>query len=187
MKGDVTNFVKEMKAFLRQVREIEYWAGVIKSTRSIDAALQYGIDRRWSFDKNFLLDDIGDIVGMPRYNKSNFDYSVMLKAKIQMNASRGEPERIISAIRAICQTEVIRYYEYYPASVVVEFESDVVPDGINQIMEKVVSGGVHINVVQMASDAFAFSADGSDELGDTAHGFAPVDQSSGGRLSQVVK
>lgn len=187
MKGDLSNFAMEIRSFGIQVEELLDAAAIVKSVRSIDAALQYGIDQGWDADINPLLDGIGDIVGQPRYNHSNAEYVILLRAKILMNASRGEPERIIAAIRAICQTAVIRYDEYYPASIVVEFESDTAPEGLLAIMQKIVSGGVRIEVIRSAlTDAFAFSDDGTLVRGDTVHGFAPVDQSTGGRLSSII-
>jgi len=187
MKGDQSNFAKEIRAFAVQVEELVDAANIVYSVRSIDAALQFGIDHGWPTDTNPVLNDIGDIVGQPRYNHDNAEYAILLKAKVQMNASRGEPERIISAIRSICQTEQIQYEEYYPASIVVTVESDNVPEELNQIMQKIVSGGVRINLVASSTtDAFAFSDDGTLGTGDTVHGFAPVDQSSGGKLSALI-
>ncbi len=187
LKGERSRFAKEIRAFADQVQDLENAAHIIYTTRSIDAGLQYGITQGWDIDKNPILDDIGDIVDQPRYNHNNADYAIFLKAKIMMNASRGEPERIIETIRSICGTEVIRYYEYYPASIVVEFESDAVPEGLNSIMQRIVSGGVRIGIVASSeTDAFAFSDDGTLGSGDAVHGFAPVNQSSGGKLSALI-
>lgn len=63
------------------------------------------------------LDVLGVHVGVDRNGLSDADYRLLIEAKIQINVSSGQPERVISAVRFIYDTNDIEYVPNYPAKV----------------------------------------------------------------------
>jgi hypothetical protein len=165
--GDQSNFALEMSAFAGQVQALENAAFQVYLYRGIDAALQYGIDQGWDVNTNQLLDDIGSIVGAPRQGETNANYSVAIKAQIQMNASQGEPERLISALQQIVTdpgstSPVIDFIAMQPARVCLNIElPQQIPWYMQQVMDKVKSGGVSLEIQQSTERPFCFSVDGT--------------------------
>lgn len=63
------------------------------------------------------LDVLGIHVGTNRSGLNDNDYRLLIKAKIQINISSGQPESIISAVRFLYDTNDIEYAPEYPAKV----------------------------------------------------------------------
>jgi hypothetical protein len=167
--GDKSFFVLECRAFAAQVQLLEDAAMDVYLYRGIDAALIYGAANGFgnSSLQNPILDGIGDIVGQPRNLLTNLQYAIMIKAKIQMNATQGEPERIIAALSAITTTpgntpKRVNYQNSFPAGVTLTVENpDSIPDRMQDIMESVVSGGVSVTIHQVTGRPFCFSLNGT--------------------------
>ena len=169
--GDQSNFAKEMRAFADQVQALEDAAFLVYLTRGIDSALAYGIAQSWASNTNPVLDDIGSIVGAPRKKLSNVDYALAIKAQIQMNASQGEPERLIFALQQMITTPgnafpKINLTEMQPATVILSIENpeDPLPTYtwlIQQTMDKVKAAGVALEVQKSTARPFCFSVDGA--------------------------
>jgi hypothetical protein len=178
-KGLQSNFAKEIRLFASQVQALEDAAWDVYTKRTIDAAVTFSLDA--------VLDRIGELVGESRLARSNFDYAVAIRARIQMNASQGEPERLISAIRSVCDTEDIDYQDLSPATIHIQFGSDTAPSNILEIMKKIKSGGVQIFLVKSdPDDAFMFASESTSET-DSDHGFSDLSQITGGKLSELIK
>jgi hypothetical protein len=169
--GAQSNFAKEVRAFAAMVQELEDAINDVYLYRSIDQALIYGAANGFgdSATENPILRDIGSAVGQPRYGNplwTNAQYAPMIKAKIAMNASQGEPERIIAALQTITTTPVntpkrVEYVNSFPAGITLTVEDpDTVPANMQQIMESVVSGGVSVKIQQRTGRPFCFSLDG---------------------------
>lgn len=166
--GDRSFFTAEVRAFAAQVQVLENTIMDVYLYRGIDSALIYGAAHGFgdSATENPILDGIGDIVGQPRNLLSNAKYAIMIKAKIQMNATQGEPERIIAALQAITTTpgntpKHIDYQNSFPAGITLTVENpDVIPSRLQDIMESVVSGGVSVVIHQRGGRPFCFSLDG---------------------------
>ncbi len=63
------------------------------------------------------LDVLGIHVGFDRLGYDDESYKTLLRAKIEINISSGEPERLISAFRTLFQTENVEYTPVYPAKI----------------------------------------------------------------------
>jgi len=63
------------------------------------------------------LDVLGIHVGVDRNGLSDSNYRLLIEAKVQINISSGQPERVISAIRFLYDTNDIEYSPEYPAKV----------------------------------------------------------------------
>ena len=177
--GDESFFAAEVGAFAAQVQILEDAAMDVYLYRGIDSALAYGVAQSWDAGLNPILDGIGDLVGQPRNLMTNAQYAIMIKAKIQMNATQGEPERIIAALSAITTTpgntpKRVNFQNSFPAGITLTVEHpDTVPDRLQDIMESVVSGGVSIVIHEIgaAGRPFCFSLDGINPFFSYGRGF----------------
>lgn len=166
--GDKSFFVEEVRAFAAQVQILEDAVMDVYLYRGIDAALIYGAAHGFgdTATENPILDGLGDIVGQPRNLLTNAQYAIMIKAKVQMNATQGEPERIIAALQAITTTpgntpKRVHFQNSFPAGITLTVENpDIIPDRMQDIMESVVSGGVSVVIHQITGRPFCFSLDG---------------------------
>lgn len=179
--SDQSNFAKEMRAFADQVQELEDAAFIVYTYRGIDSALAYGADQGWASNVNPVLDDIGSIVGAPRQSLLNVDYALSIKAKIQMNASQGEPERLVAALQQIITTPgnnhpKIDLIEIQPATVCLNLENPENPLPIatwliQQTMDKVKTAGVALEIQKSTARPFCFSVDSATPWYSNGKGF----------------
>lgn len=72
------------------------------------------------------LDVLGVHVDIDRNGLDDESYRTLLKAKIEINVSSGEPERLISAGRSLFNTEDIEYTPEYPAKVRMLADGDLI-------------------------------------------------------------
>jgi hypothetical protein len=179
---DDSNFSLEMQAFGDHVQAIETAAFAVYLYRGIDAALAMGYSST--------LDDIGSIVGAPRYEYSDIDFAIAIKAKIQMNASQGEPERLISALQNIMTIPgnnlvKVDYFEGQPARVFMNVElQEIIPANLQYILDGVKSAGVALSIQQSKSRPFCFSANGTTPWYANGKGFGNNDtDENGGQLA----
>jgi hypothetical protein len=186
--GDVSYFAQEIMAFADQIQALETAIMAVYLYRGIDAAVSGGYSQT--------LDDIGGIVGCPAHivagslTMTNAEYAIALRAQIQMNASRGEPERLIAAIQFLSTSPggtscKVDYIQMQPASAVLNLENPSWPDFLGkdlsgslalipfwqQVMDKVKAGGVALSVQQSSSRPFCFSIDGATPWYSNGKGF----------------
>jgi hypothetical protein len=189
--GAVSYFTQEMMAFGDQVQALETAIMAIYLCRGIDAAVEYEYSQT--------LDDIGSIVGCPPHivdgsaTMSDGDYALALRAQIQMNASQGEPERLISAIQFLTAPagdtpSKIDFVAYQPASVCLNVDNpEVIPIYLQQVMDKVKAAGVALTVQISTDHMFCFSLDGFTPWYTGGKGFRPTSASSdGGQLASPI-
>lgn len=69
------------------------------------------------YAEGYQLDVLGIHVGADRNGLSDTDYRLLIEAKVQINISSGQPERLISALRFLYDTNDIEYTPIYPAKV----------------------------------------------------------------------
>lgn len=89
-----------LKIFVKQIQELENTFYDLYTLRYIDTAFGYQLDR------------LGDIVGIARYGLNDEDYRNRIYAQIILNASNGQPELFIQALRLIMNATNIKYSEY---------------------------------------------------------------------------
>jgi len=88
------------------------------------------------------LDVLGIHVGVDRNGLSDNDYRLLIEAKIQINVSSGQPERAISAVRFIYDTEDIEYAPNYPAKVRIYVLNQEYTDAEAYLILQIIPSGV---------------------------------------------
>jgi hypothetical protein len=147
-QGDQSRFSKEIQIFATQVQEIEQAISDVISLRELDNAT------------GKTLDYVGEVVGISRpYGLNDAAYLIIIKAKIQMNASGGEPERLIAAIRALTTAGDVAFWDI-PFLVSLEFPGTSIIDGLWNFIKRIVAGGVELRLVNVDSlSPFTFDSD----------------------------
>lgn len=135
-KGDPSKVSKFVRVFANQIQELE--------TTTNDVLIL----RQFAYAENTELDGIGEIVGENRQGKTDADYRIAILTRINTNASRGEPERLITALKQITESTSVHFYEMYPASIWVDFALNTTIDGLLAYLQKVCSAGVKLNLNQ---------------------------------------
>jgi hypothetical protein len=174
-RGDQSLFSKFVQAFAAQIQNLENATWDTMLLRRIDVAT------------GAQLDSLGEIVGETRQGKIDADYKIAILAKIQMNASCGEPERLIAAVKALTGATVVEYQDIFPATVYINFESDtVVSDQLYNYLQRLLPAGVRLILTQSDDDDTFMFASGSSSESDSSHGFADLTQTTGGKLSNLL-
>ena len=145
-QGDKTIFSKEIQADADQAQDLENAIWAVKDARSVENAT------------GATLDYIGEVVGCNRpTGYEDESYRLLIKAQIQMNASGGEPERLIAGVVALAGASWVRYMDYYPCMVSLEFAGTAIAN-LWTLIKRIVAGGVWLRFVQ-ADGANAFQFD----------------------------
>jgi len=63
------------------------------------------------------LDILGIHIGLNRNGRNDTDYKYLIKMKIEINTSSGQPEKVISALRFLYDTNDIEFVPQYPAKI----------------------------------------------------------------------
>ena len=137
-QGDQTLFSKEVQAFADQAQALDNAIQDVYNLRGVYTAT------------GMTLDYVGDQVGCTRpAGMSDTNFQDLILAQIQMNASGGEPERIISAVRALTNATTINYREIYPCLVWLEIQATIFPLNFWTFMKRLVAAGVALNIVSL--------------------------------------
>jgi hypothetical protein len=155
-KGDPSNVSKFVRVFADQVQLLENASADVKILRQFDHA------------ENAQLDEIGAIVGENRQGKSDAEYRIAILARINTNASRGEPERVITALRQITASTDIHYTEHYPGMIQLSFSAPAVVSGLLAYLQQACSGGVRL-ILDQYSTTHPFRFDIGPDGFDTGH------------------
>ncbi len=90
------------------------------------------------------LDGIGQIVALERQGLDDDKYRDALKFQILLNASKGDPEILILALKEFTQSTIAKLYELFPAACYGEFSSETFDDfdTLNKKMQDLCAGSV---------------------------------------------
>ena len=90
------------------------------------------------------LDGLGDILALPRNGLDDEDYRIALKFQALLNASKGEPETLIEALKVFTRSTDVQYFELYPAACYGYFNNPdyQVTDELDKKMDNLCAGGV---------------------------------------------
>ena len=116
------------------------------------------------------LDLVGTIVDQARLGFDDEFYRILLKVKIGINNSKGEPESVINTMKLIAQATEAQYLNFGNGNIglAVNTLTGITPDNadfIYQQMERVVMAGVRINYISCYDPDEPFSFDGIGPLG----------------------
>lgn len=107
------------------------------------------------------LDGIGDIVGLARNGMNDDEYRFALRFRIFINASSGEPETLIKALKYFTQANYVKYDPLYPAAFQMFTDGTIIPDDLIPTIQDIAMAGVtYIPVVASYGEIrFAFGDD----------------------------
>lgn len=174
-KGDVSNIAKLVRIFVDQLQEAEDVTKDVATLRQFD----YAVGQQ--------LDNIGEIVGEERLGRDDAEYKDAIVFRIFINASNGEPETLITALRTLTQALDIRYRELHPAKVHMAFDATVLPGNLGTIMQGLCPAGVDLELVWSdADEPFIFTGQGISLPDTDGLGFSSTAQVEGGKLSSLI-
>jgi hypothetical protein len=109
------------------------------------------------------LDFIGEIVGISRYDfsavLSDADFRTALNLQIRLNHSAGEPENLIAGLQDYTGASKVNYRPLFPSEVWLEYIGGTTPDGLYQMVLKLLAGGIGLTLVHSEVDTFTFDSD----------------------------
>lgn len=169
-----------LSSYLRRVQELE------------DAIFDTLIARLLDNAIGAQLAAIGRIVG--QINEVGWDddtYRLYIRARIRANQSNGHGDDVIDVLNLVEAADFV-LREYYPASMVVDFETPTAADPaiLIELARRAKSASVRLQLLygdhDIGVDAFSFVA-GSSAVASTTEGFALTDLSTGGYLSGALE
>jgi hypothetical protein len=181
-------------------RRLEQWRG----KPNIEAAIRAIIGGKQELEDTFFdlfnkrlsladaegeqLDQYGTIVGQERLNFNDEFYRILLIARIGINISNGEPERIISTLKLFTSANFIHYMNLRNAEIALGSDGQINPLTVEFLignLQRTVMGGVRVNYLCMydPDEAFSFAGDNTKTIG---MGFGTIaDNTVGGKFGQL--
>lgn len=161
---DKPKFEAFITAFVQQFQDIEDVIGQLLTDRQIDTATGEN------------LNILGRIVGEERQGRTDADYRVWIKARIQINKSSGTSEEIINVLALITGFQTAGSFELiedtYPAYVHIVVGpalGSIDPQVLYDILDEMRSACVAFNMTYHITDpVFAFDAGPGFDLGHLA-------------------
>jgi len=134
------------------------------------------------------LDQVGTIVGQDRLNFDDDFYRILLLARIGINVSNGEPERIIDTIKLLTSASYIHYMNLNNAEMAIGSDGVINPLTVEFLitnLQRVVMGGVRVNYLAIYDGEDSFSIDGPNSK-TVGKGFGSIyDVTKGGKIAQA--
>lgn len=134
------------------------------------------------------LDVLGQIVGQERMNFDDDFYRILLLARIGINVSNGEPERIISTTKLLTKANFVHYMSLRGAEIAVGSDGVINPLSVSFLLSnlgRVVMGGVRVDYLAIYDGPDSFSFDGPNQK-TPGKGFGSIDDANaGGKFGQV--
>lgn len=124
------------------------------------------------------LDGIGDIVGEDRQGRTDGDFRIAIKTRIFLNASSGEPDTLIRAVRELTVATSVQYNENYPAFVELISNGTVFTTEMVEQLDLLAAGGVKLVLIVTPNIANVFTFADEDGVPNLAGlGYSEVDAS----------
>lgn len=127
---------KLLEIFLSQVQELED-ANVELDTYSTDITLAYG----------YQLDIIGKLIGVQRKGRTDEQYRDAIYFQISINIGSGTPEDCIQYLSSVTKATDVKYWEHYPACIILETNGTNTTSAIPQALDNVSPAGVKVGGV----------------------------------------
>jgi len=171
LKNFISSFIKELQKCEDTIRDL--------MTRRLISTAQ-----------GALLDEIGLIVGEDRNGRPDEIYRLAIYERIFVNVSNGEPETIIRVVKFWADCELVRYFEIYPAEILVNINSGLILPLIATI-QKIVPVCVSVSISNIYTTIpFSFSGEGgipfSEGLGFSEHNYLESGNEVGGQFSELI-
>jgi hypothetical protein len=144
--GDLSRFSQEIQIFADQVQEFENSVYDVATKRGVGSA------------EGQTLDYVGEIAGQSRpFGMTDENYRALIRWKIQLNRSGGEPNTLLDALKIITGADEVRIVEA-TGFIQLSFSGGTVPDDLYSKMKRVVSGGVSLQLSRGSSTPFRFDS-----------------------------
>jgi hypothetical protein len=134
-----------LNLFLEQVQELEE-ANVELDRVSTDIELAYG----------YQLDIIGKLIGVERQGSSDEEYRADIYFQISLNIGSGTPEDCIQYLSFVTKATKVRYWERYPASILMETNGNNIPSNLAITLDNVALAGVSLEAILIINTDYVF-------------------------------
>lgn len=150
------NLKEIITAFVAQIQDLEDVGIEMFLNRFVDNAVGIQLDR------------FGEIVDFARQGFDDEFYRILLKVKIGINISSGEPPAIISTMKLLTQASLVHYQNLGNGNISLAVDTEIDADLIDFFytnMQKVVMAGVRIASISSFDPDESFSFDGTGPIG----------------------
>ena len=110
------------------------------------------------------LDNLGKIVGQERLGFDDDFYRILILARIGINISSGEPERIISTAKLLTKANYIHYMNLLNGEIAIGSDGVINPLTVEFLLtnlQRVAMGGTRIDYLSIYDKTEAFSVNGT--------------------------
>jgi len=171
LKNFISSFIKELQKCEDTIRDL--------MTRRLISTAQ-----------GALLDEIGLIVGEDRNGRTDEYFRLAIYERIFINVSNGEPETILRATKFLMDSDFARYFEIYPAEVLINIASGLLTPVVS-IIQKLVPVCVSVSISNIYTTVpFSFSGEGgipfSEGLGFSEYNYLESGNEVGGQFSELI-
>lgn len=117
------------------------------------------------------LDLIGSIIGESRLGKSDANYRPYIRARIGINTSEGDIEKVLSVWSLLTYGADVQLIELFPAALCLylteALSSDTLAQTTLDLLQKVVGAGISVDYIEVydPDEAFGFADSGPDTKG----------------------
>lgn len=198
--GEITKIENHVEQGLERL--LEQWKGkpnLEKAIKSLTSGIQDIESVLFELMENRLdisvavgaqLDRFGTIVGQERLGFDDDFYRILLLARIGINISNGEPERIIDTLKLLTKASYIHYMNLRYGEIAVGSDGVINPLTVEFLIEnlqKVVMGGVRVQYLCMYDGDDSFSFDGTNQK-TIGKGFGSIyDATKGGKMAKSYR
>lgn len=142
--SDSDNLIKLLAIYLDQVEELN------KAQQELSL-----LSTNISTATGYQLDIIGNLLGARRDGRLDSEYRNYIRFRISINTGSGTPSDVINFVKSITSASKVRYWEHYPASVVVETNGNGIPTNLVDTVDNVTPAGVKAGAVLWVEDDYA--------------------------------
>lgn len=111
-------------------------------------------DRLLSTASGAALNQVGALVGEERLSPDDAEYRRFIAARISVNASGGEIDRLIWILETLTGATYVQLMQVFPAALVLDYQVPVYPteaefrEHLGELMEAAVVAGVNLHLVE---------------------------------------
>ena len=142
---DSDNLIKLLSIYLDQVQELNQ-AQLDLGDLSTDIDTVFG----------YQMDILGNLLGLKRQGRGDEDFRDFIKAYIATVSGSGTPEDVINYLKITTKAEKVRYWEHYPASIILETNGTFIQKNLANSVDSLSPAGVKVGGVIVVEDGYAF-------------------------------
>jgi hypothetical protein len=149
---DATKVQDLVSVFVNEVQELENTFYDLITDRLLDTSVGAQLDT-W-----------GEIVGERRDGLTDDEFREFIRARILTNLAEGEIQRIITVLKTITQSTLVKFQANYPAAFIVDYSrdgytSDAFRERVRAQILSITPSGVGLKIVESNLNYFGFADD----------------------------